>query len=476
MSNLPFGFGFGSDDANSGDSSSGNANSGNSGQNPFDMNSIGAALQQLGAFLQNAGSSGSTGPVNWEMVRDVARQQLASPEAGGDRVVADAEARAVTDALHLADVWLDEATVLPATAGAPLAWSRSQWLEQTLPMWQRYVEPIAQHMQQVVGGAMPNAADVAGLDSEALNAALPEQFRAMFPGGIPAEMMSMMQPMLGMAQQLGAAAFSMQLGNALAALAREVVSAGDIGIPLLPAATCAMLPRNVEQLGEGIGVDSSDVRLYLALRESAHQRLFSHVPWLRARMIGAIEEYARGIRVDPERLQEVMSDVDLSDPQALQGLMSSGLLQPQDTSEQRAAIARLETLLALVEGWVDDVVSVAAGARLPTAQALQETMRRRRAAGGPAERTFSSLVGMDLRPRALREAATLFAAVRATGGIEARDALWVHPDMLPSAEDLADPLGFIERSRGPLDLGSPDQDSRDQGSRDQDSPDQEPGE
>ena len=471
MSNLPFGFGFGSDDANSGDPSPGN-----SGQNPFDMNSIGAALQQLGAFLQNAGSSGSTGPVNWEMVRDVARQQLASPEAGGDRVVADAEARAVTDALHLADVWLDEVTVLPATAGAPLAWSRSQWLEQTLPMWQRYVEPIAQHMQQVVGGAMPNAADVAGLDSEALNAALPEQFRAMFPGGIPAEMMSMMQPMLGMAQQLGAAAFSMQLGNALAALAREVVSAGDIGIPLLPAATCAMLPRNVEQLGEGIGVDSSDVRLYLALRESAHQRLFSHVPWLRARMIGAIEEYARGIRVDPERLQEVMSDVDLSDPQALQGLMSSGLLQPQDTSEQRAAIARLETLLALVEGWVDDVVSVAAGARLPTAQALQETMRRRRAAGGPAERTFSSLVGMDLRPRALREAATLFAAVRATGGIEARDALWVHPDMLPSAEDLADPLGFIERSRGPLDLGSPDQDSRDQGSRDQDSPDQEPGE
>ena len=136
--------------------------------------------------------------------------------------------------------------------------------------------------------------------------------------------------------------------------------------------------------------------------------------------------------------------------------MSSGLLQPQDTEEQRAAIARLETLLALVEGWVDDVVSVAAGERLPTARALQETLRRRRAAGGPAERTFSSLVGMDLRPRALREAATLFAAVRASGGVEARDALWAHPDMLPAADDLADPLGFIERSSGPLDLGPVD--------------------
>jgi putative hydrolase len=287
-------------------------------------------------------------------------------------------------------------------------------------------------------------------------AALPEQFRAMFPGGVPAEMMSMLQPMLGMAQQLGAAAFSMQLGQALAALAKEVVGAGDIGIPLLPSATCALLPRNIEELGNGIGVDSNDVRLYLALRESAHQRLFAHVPWLRARMIGAIEEYARGVRVDPQRLQEVMGDVDLSNPQALQELMSSGLLQPQDTEEQRAAIARLETLLALVEGWVDDVVSVAAGERLPTARALQETMRRRRAAGGPAERTFSSLVGMDLRPRALREAATLFAAVRASGGVEARDALWAHPDMLPAADDLADPLGFIDRSSGPLDLGPGD--------------------
>jgi hypothetical protein len=120
-------------------------------------------------------------------------------------------------------------------------------------MWQRYVEPIAVHMQQVVGGAMPNASELGGMDSEALNAALPEQFRAMFPGGVPAEMMSMLQPMLGMAQQLGAAAFSMQLGQALAALAKEVVGAGDIGIPLLPSATCALLPRNVEELGEGIG-------------------------------------------------------------------------------------------------------------------------------------------------------------------------------------------------------------------------------
>ena len=446
----PFGFGFGSADrGDNGDPVPGGGPGG------FDMNSIGAALQQLGAMLQGAGSAESSGPVNWTMVRDVARQALVTPDGkpGGDPSVSEAAARAVTEAIHLADIWLDEATTLPATAGQTRAWSRSEWLEETLPMWQRYVEPIARHMQQVVGASMPDTAEIATMDPQELAAALPEQMRDMFPGGMPPEMLSMLQPMLAMVKQLSAAAFSMQLGNALAALATEVVSASDIGIPLLEAGTCALLPRNVELLGEGIGVGADEVRLYLALRESAHQRLFAHVPWLRARMVGAIEEYARGIQVDPERLQEAMTDVDMSNPEALQELMSSGLLQPQDTEEQRAAIARLETLLALVEGWVDEVVTSAVGDRLPSASALQETMRRRRAAGGPAERTFSALIGMDLRPRALREAATLFAAMRAKGGIEARDALWVHPDMLPDADDLKDPLGFIERSDAELDLG-----------------------
>jgi putative hydrolase len=269
-------------------------------------------------------------------------------------------------------------------------------------------------------------------------------------------MAQMMAPMLGMMQQLGAAAFSMQLGQALAALASDVVSSSDIGIPLTSDPQTALLPRNVDAFSEGLGLSVEDVRLYLALRESAHQRLFAHVSWLRPRVIGAVEEYARGVRVDQGRLAEAMGEVDVSNPEALQQLMSSGLLQPEDTDEQRAAIARLETLLALVEGWVDDVVDTAIADRLPSSVQLRETMRRRRAAGGPAERTFATLVGMELRPRLAREAATLFAVVRAGRGVEARDALWAHPDLLPGPDDLADPLGFIEDSATELEFDVPD--------------------
>ena len=442
---LPFGFGVGDGDDERPPSPGQPAGFGSGG---FDMSSLGAALQQLGAMLQS-GQTGpdAGGPVNWAMVTDVARKTLAQ---SGDPSVSAADRRAVVDAVQLADVWLDPAVTFPASSTAAAAWSRSEWLEATMPVWRQVVQPIAEHMQQVVGQSLPETGE---MDLEQLTAQLPEQLRDMFPGGLPPEMAQMMGPMLGMMQQLGAAAFSMQLGQALAELASGVVSASDIGIPLTATAQPALLPRNVADFGEGLGLPVDDVRLYLSLRESAHQRLFAHVPWLRPRIIGAVEAYARGVRVDQSRLQEAMGDVDLSNPEALQALLGSGLLQPEDTEEQRAAIARLETLLALVEGWVDDVVDAAIDERMPSAVQLRETMRRRRAAGGPAERTFATLVGMELRPRLAREAATLFAVVRAGRGAEGRDALWAHPDLLPGPDDLADPLGFIESSATELEFG-----------------------
>jgi hypothetical protein len=84
---------------------------------------------------------------------------------------------------------------------------------------------------------------------------------------------------------------------------------------------------------------------------------------------------------------------------------------------------------------------------LPSAAALRETVRRRRATGGPAEHAFASLVGLELRPRRLREAATLWASLKAERGIDGRDAIWKHPDLLPTAEDLDDPKGFSERRK-----------------------------
>jgi putative hydrolase len=143
--------------------------------------------------------------------------------------------------------------------------------------------------------------------------------------------------------------------------------------------------------------------------------------------------------------------VDPANPQSIEEALSSGLLEPRNTPQQQAALTRLETLLALVEGWVDVVVAEAIGDRLPGAEALRETLRRRRASGGPAEQTFATLVGLELRPRKLRDASNLWKLVGDRHGIKVRDGVWAHPDLIPTAEDLDEPLYFADRLGGSSD-------------------------
>jgi putative hydrolase len=215
------------------------------------------------------------------------------------------------------------------------------------------------------------------------------------------------------------------------------------------------LPSGVAAFGEGLSVELSEVRIFLALREAAHHRLFGHVPWLRQHLLGAVEAYAAGISVDMSRLREALPELDMTNPEEAlrEALSGETLFRPEDTPQQKAALARLETALALVEGWVAAVVSAAADARLVHAVALAEAIRRRRASGGPAERTFATLVGLELRPRMLREAAALWAGLAEARGTDGRDALWAHPDLLPTADDLENPEAFL---RGNTDLDMAD--------------------
>jgi putative hydrolase len=248
----------------------------------------------------------------------------------------------------------------------------------------------------------------------------------------------------GIMNQVGGLMFGAQVGQGLSGLAREVVSAADVGVPLAPAGVAALVPANVAAFGEGLGRPADEVRLYLALREAAHARLFDHVPWLRQRLLDTVAAYARGITVDTSAIDRAMSEVDPTNPESVQAALAGGLFEPQTTEEQKAALRRLETLLALVEGWVDSVVAAATADRMPGADALREASRRRRATGGPAEQTFATLVGLELRPRRLREAAALWWSVTEKHGTTGRDRLWSHPDLLPTADDLDDPFGFAD--------------------------------
>lgn len=377
---------------------------------------LGAAFQRLGQLLSYEG-----GPVNWDLAQEVARQVVTS---GGDRSVLAKESAQVADAVRLAELWLDPVTTLPAGATQAVAWSRAEWVEATLPAWQELIAPMADRVVAAMGEAMP--------------------------GQLP----QMAGPLLGVFRRLGGAMFGGQVGQAVGTLAAEVVSSTDIGLPIGPAERAALLPDNVAAFGEGLGIPDDQVRLFLALREAAYHRLFRHVPWLRARLFHAIEAYASGIKVDTSRIEEALGQIDPANPEAISEALTGGMFEPEQTPDQAAALSRLETLLALAEGWVDEVTAAAAGPHLPSTVALRETVRRRRAAGGPAEATFATLVGLELRPRRLREAATLWRQLAEQRDIEGRDAVWEHPDLMPAAEDLDDPSGYLNRTE--IDLAVPE--------------------
>ncbi|MDA9912956.1 zinc-dependent metalloprotease [Candidatus Nanopelagicales bacterium] len=408
----------------------------NKGDQGFDMSSLGSALEALGRMMQSGESSG---PINWDLARQNARQ---SPAQKDDSGVTDPERAAVVDAVRLANLWLDESESFSATNTAAVSWSRGEWVEGTFPAWERIISPVAEQWQATLGGVM-GGEGLAGLTGE-----LPPGLAEGMPEGFPSDMsqfQDMLGPITGMMTQMVGAMLGSQVGQGLGLLSGEVLSVSDIGLSLTSNGEPTLLPRNVNVFADGIGVPRQEVLLYIAIRECAHQRLYSHVPWLRSRLEDAVAAYSKGIHIDTEAMQRAMEQVDPNNPQAMQEALSGGIFEQKDSPEQRAALARLETILALVEGWVDHVVNAAVADRVPTMTQLNEAMRRRRAAGGPAEKTFATLVGLELRPRRMREAAEFWAKSDADRGVSGRDGLWEHPDLLPTAEDLDDLPSYWER-------------------------------
>ena len=376
------------------------------------------------------------GPVNWDLASEVATG-LTRPD---DVPVTPEQEREVVEACRLADLWLDPVTELPATGGSPRAWTRTGWVESTTPAWRQLVDPVAGRVVGAMGTAMGQALEqgMAGGVPEGLPPEVAGLLGGLGGGGLG--------PLQGVMGQVGGFVFGAQVGQALGSLAKEVLSSTEVGLPLSEAGRPALVPANLAAFSAGLEVPAEEVRLYVALRELAHQRLFASVPWLTAHLYDAVDAYARGIAVDGSAIEKAVSSIDPSDPESMQRAMGEGLFDIEPTPAQQAALDRLETALALVEGWVDAVVDAACATTLPSAGALRETVRRRRASGGPAEQTFATLVGLQLRPRRLREAAALWAAVAEHGGAPARDGLWAHPDLLPSAQDLDDPAGFVART------------------------------
>ncbi len=379
-------------------------------------------LSELATQIQQALAAANANPhagVNWQLAAQQAKTQIRAASAP----ITDRSRNQVRDASAIATLWLGQATEISELTTEAKLLTRELWVDDALPLFQALADPVATQMS----GAL----------SDHLSQNSPEE----------------LQGMLGQATNLmksaGAALFAMQLGQALGKLANEVLTGTEIGLPIFSDQRPAYVAQNVEIFAASLELELDQVYLYLAVREMAHNRLFKHSRWLRDHAVAQITSYASGIKIDNDKIAEVAGEIDLSnldgDQQAeLREAFESGAFIADRTESQERALESVETLLALIEGWVQ-VVCEAATERLPQAAAIAEAVRRRRATGGPAEQTFTTLVGLELRPRKMREAAQMWRQITTELGSAARDGLWAHPDLMPTAEDIADPSALIAR-------------------------------
>jgi putative hydrolase len=375
-------------------------------------------------------------------VRDTAKKFAT---AQGSAPIGANDVSDVEQAISIAELWLNDATFFPQSPNAgSVALARTDWVDTTLAGWQTTVEPLAIGLSSAIGELLNQAqgeANPLGEDNP-------------FGQGnmqIPIGMISaLLNSFIG-------SLVATQLGQAIGGLSGKVTGAHDVGLPLIEGAYPTLVPQNIKEWATDLDIPMEEIRIFHALREAAIARLFAHNPWLVSYIRTAITDYGKGINIDMEAIQDQAQQAlesgngfDPSNPESFTIALNDGIFTPQETPAQRAALTKLETALALIDGWSEEVVALAAGDRLPNIGALQETLRRRRATSAPAQQLFSSLFGLQVSPRLAREASAFWKQVRELKDVEARDRVW--SGILPTADDLLTPESFLKSLEVPDDL------------------------
>jgi len=386
----------------------------------FDFSQLGEMLSRLGRAFSSGGVGSSLSP---ETVRDLAAVQ-------NDTALPQELLNQSIDALRVADLWLDQHLSFTSTQLPGQTWNRAQWVNGSVATWCAVVEPLSNSLGSAVGSALSAEAEpeMAGM------------------AGIFAQMNEMMK-------KIGSVMFATQLAEALKTAAETVTGAGDVGIPLIEPVRAILIPENVLKYADGLNIPFGEVLHYLALREQASARLFTHAPWLRDAITDSVKAYSAGIHVNIEKVQGDFEQLS-GNPEAINEAIQNGLFAPEESEAQRLALKRLELLIALVEGWIDEVSAQAADAQLPHSQALREMSRRRRATEGPLQRIFAALLGLEVSPRMARDAAHFFKVQGEIHGNEYRDGLWESIGSLPLAEELSSPEVFKDGRSAPDDLSA----------------------
>jgi len=378
-------------------------------------------------------------------LREIARKIIT---AKGDLPIGNLDQEKLNQSLLLANTWLDTEILFPASVmPSQSAWSKRDWLDESVTGWQQLIEPLALGMADALGNVITNA-----------STSLPIEFMGSSEQS-PAQQEAMKLMLARILRGFMGTLIATQLGQGIGMLANSITGANDVAIPLLKSNSGShLIPQNINEWSEGLGIDQEQVAIYLSLREAAASRLFANSPWLQNYIKDLITAYGKGISIDVESItrqaEEAMAsgEIDMNNPQAINLALNAGLFTPQQTPAQELALTRLEMTLALIEGWIDHVISQVAADRMPAFNALIENSRRRRATNAPMQQLFANLLGLEVSPRKMREASVFWSEVKNLRGADGRDKCWEDAAFLPMPDDLSNVKAFLDSVTVPDDL------------------------
>ena len=373
-----------------------------------------------------------------EVIREVAKTFI---QTQGTQPVGANDQAKCEEAFSIANTWLDQATVFPLVTPDHAAISPLDWLNITVEGWHSTFEPLATGLTNAV-------------------TKLVEEATSAMEGEVPAQLGPMAQILRGFIGSM----LATQMGQTIGALASASKGAHDSALPITASSAGAkpsLLPQVLRKFGTDLDIPETENAIFFALREAALVRLFESNPWLVAYLKAAIAEYGKGIHIDLDAIQrqaeEAMRSMEDAgqefNPQSSESFtiaLNNGLFTPEESPRQAAALEKLETALALIDGWVEEVIVLAADNRLPSLPALSELLRRERVSNSPIKQLFKALFNLEVSPKRIREATFFWHEIRTKRDLENRDRIWA--GILPTDKELLDPISFLSSSEIPYDL------------------------
>lgn len=360
--------------------------------------------------------SSSSGPVNWELARQVGVANAV--EAGEDREPTAEDRHGFEEAVRVAELHVARFTGLeaPADVAQVRPIRRAEWVSANAEGLRDLLDPAAQRI------------------TEAMDRAAREQ--------LPPEM----QAMGGFMAQLGPLLLGTQVGAVLGFLAQRVLGQYDVAVPRGGPGTLLFVVPNIATFEQDWSLERTDFRTWVALHEVTHRFEFAR-PWARERFQALLDDFLSTLTIDMEGISNRLGSLDASDPEALQSLMASeeALFGAELDDEQRLKLARIQAFMAAAEGYGDHVMHALGRELLPTYGRIEEAMRRYREeeSGDPV---FERLLGIEMK-REQYVAGRAFCDTVVEQTDEATLArMWDAADAMPSLPEVTEPRLWLART------------------------------